>query len=424
MVHEGRRDLSAWLSWQEANHPKAWDLGLERIGRVWQALGGGRIAEHVVIVAGTNGKGSCVRWCEALAVAHGVSVLTFTSPHLYDYRERIRFDGEYVDADALVAAFTAIDAARGETTLTYFEWAALAAFYLCRARMPQLAVLEVGLGGRLDATNLIDADAAIITRIGLDHMDWLGTDVAQIAQEKAGVMRHGQTVALADAHPPLAIVQQADALGVRLWQQGAALCTQRDATALLVDVPNFTATLPLPHLMPGVHQDGQLAACIAVLAQWFTLHVDLVADVVRETAHRGRLMWYPQPAHRADLLLDVAHNQDSAEILRDFLLPLRARYRRIWCVCGMLRDKAHEAVFMMLRDVVDEWVLCSLGGARGYPAARLAEAAHGVGIVTRHLHLAEDCAAGLAMVQAQAGELVVVMGSFVTVADVLKRLEQ
>jgi len=184
-----KRSLHEWLAWQETAHDKAWDLGLHRIGAVWQAMGAPRLARHIITVAGTNGKGSCVCWTEGLCQAHGVSVASFSSPHLSDYRERIRFDGDWVAEDALVAAFEAVDAARGDISLSYFEWSALAAFHLIARRQPQVAVLEVGLGGRLDATNLIDADAAIITRIGLDHQDWLGDTIDSIAREKAGILR-------------------------------------------------------------------------------------------------------------------------------------------------------------------------------------------------------------------------------------------
>ena len=155
-----KRSLDEWLAWQESAHDKAWDLGLERIGNVWRAMGAPRLARHIITVAGTNGKGSCVCWTEGLCQAHGASVASFSSPHLSDYRERIRFDGAWVDEAELVAAFEAVDAARGDISLSYFEWSALAAFHLIARRQPQVAVLEVGLGGRLDATNLIDAEAA------------------------------------------------------------------------------------------------------------------------------------------------------------------------------------------------------------------------------------------------------------------------
>ena len=213
-----KRTLSEWLDWQETAHDKAWDLGLKRVSTVWQALGAPRLATHIITVAGTNGKGSCVCWIEAICRAHGVSVASFTSPHLHDYRERIRFDGEWVTADALVAAFETIDAARGDISLSYFEWSALAAFWLTAQRQPTVAVLEVGLGGRLDATNIIDADAAIITRIGLDHQDWLGHDIPAIAAEKAGILRPGQRVYLPDAHPPAVLCERAAALGASAYR--------------------------------------------------------------------------------------------------------------------------------------------------------------------------------------------------------------
>lgn len=426
MPEQTGQSLAAWLHWQEQSHPKSWDLGLARIGQVWDTMNCGAIADHVVIVAGTNGKGSCVRWCEALAVAHGISVATFTSPHLHDYRERIRFDGEYVNEKELIQAFETINRARGEITLTYFEWAALAAFYLMAHRKPQLAVLEVGLGGRLDATNLIDADAAIMTRIGLDHQDWLGQDIETIAREKAGVMRAGQTVALADAHPPQSVIEHARELGVVLWHQGDELQTTEEDEALRFSVPGYSGVLPLPVYMPGNHQYGHLAACIAVLGQWFSLSLSRIEQVVLETRHYGRLMWQKHPTHQADWLLDVAHNQDSAEVLRDFIMQHRSCYHRVWCLCGMLRDKDHDAVFTLLGEVVDQWVLCTLEGSRGFPATNLGKAAQDTGIDVTRIVVEPSVADGLAAVcaRAQMEDLVVVMGSFVTVAEVLERLKE
>lgn len=159
------KTLNDWLRWQEDNHPQSIDLGLERVGEVWQRLGAPKLAQHTIIVAGTNGKGSCVRWAEEICRAHGVSVASFTSPHLLNYRERIRFNNEMVGEEALIVAFNLIDQLRGQISLTYFEWSALTGLHLIAKRYPEVAVIEVGLGGRLDATNLIDADMAILTRI-------------------------------------------------------------------------------------------------------------------------------------------------------------------------------------------------------------------------------------------------------------------
>lgn len=416
----GSKNLAAWLKWQENAHDKAWDLGLARIGAVWQALGAPRIAGHIVTVAGTNGKGSSVAFTEALCIAHGISVASLTSPHLLDYRERIRFDGEKVAADALCAAFDAIDVARGGISLTYFEWNALAAFYLMAQAQPQVAVLEVGLGGRLDAVNLMDADACIFTRIGLDHIDWLGDTVDKIALEKAGILRTGQYVAFADRHMPAALHERAAQLGINPDVYGQTLNVTEEGGQLCINVPNFRGTVDKPPHMPGAHQHGHLGAALAVLGQWFALREEAVNRAMHSVGVTGRLM----PVRRADgdWLIDVAHNADSAEVLAIHLRTLRARHARIIVLCGMLRDKDQQAVFRALDDVADIWVLAGLPGERGTAVEALAGAARAAGVAQAKLVSCADVPAALeSMMQMKKdNDLLVVMGSFVTVSQVLE----
>lgn len=418
----GSRDLAAWLNWQEKAHGKAWDLGLARIGAVWQALGAPRIARHILTVAGTNGKGSTVAFTEALCRAHGVSVASLTSPHLLDYRERIRFDGEKVAASALCEAFDAIDAARGDISLTYFEWNALAAFYLMAQAQPEVAVLEVGLGGRLDAVNLIDADAAIFTRIGLDHTDWLGDTVAKIAVEKAGILRGGQIVACADAHPPQALLEAARALAITPEVFGKSLQVREAGQHLDVSVPGFAGRIDKPAHMPGVHQHGHLAAVLCVLAHWLPLHDAAVNAAMGEVRVTGRLM----PLVRGgNWLIDVAHNADSAEVLAIHLHTLRPRYDRIVILCGMLRDKDQQAVFRLLDASADHWVLAGLPGERGTGVEALCESARQAGIADGKITACADVPAALFALRRMKkdGDLSVVMGSFVTVSQVLEQFE-
>ena len=415
-----KRSLDEWLAWQESAHDKAWDLGLERIGNVWRAMGAPRLAHHIITVAGTNGKGSCVCWTESLCRAHGASVASFSSPHLRDYRERIRFDGAWVDADELVAAFEAIDAARGDISLSYFEWSALAAFYLIARRQPQVAVLEVGLGGRLDATNLIDADAAIITRIGLDHQDWLGDNIDSIAREKAGIIRAKQRVFLADRTPPAVLAATAASLGAELYRFGAELHAEEAAGGIAVRVPGFAATLPKPPLMPGAHQYGHLTACLAALAPWLQLDAARVAKAILHTQNPARLMQLPGEPR---WLIDVAHNADSAEVLAAWLHNMPRDGGRFIALCGMLRDKDHHAIYRHLAPEIDLWVLGGLDGARGTDVETLAAHAREAGIAAEKLLSCGDIYAAYQHVctLAQPEDTVVVFGSFVTVAAVLEK---
>ncbi len=210
------KSLEQWLDWQLELHTKEIDLGLDRVSRVWQAMGAPAIADKVITVAGTNGKGSTVAFCEAIYHAAGYRVGCYTSPHLLRYNERIRLDHQLASDEQIVSAFEAIDQARGEIPLTYFEFGTLAALWLMAQSRMEIAILEVGLGGRLDAVNIIDADVAVITSIGLDHMDWLGDSIDKIGFEKAGVMRKGHPAVLAAKDLPLVLKRMPIALVRRL----------------------------------------------------------------------------------------------------------------------------------------------------------------------------------------------------------------
>ncbi|SUO97606.1 bifunctional folylpolyglutamate synthase/dihydrofolate synthase [Suttonella ornithocola] len=416
----GKGSLAQWLAWQEAAHPKSWDLGLTRIGQVWQALGAPKIAEHIVSVAGTNGKGSCVCWTEAMCLAHGISVASFSSPHLLDYRERIRFRGKQVTEAELCAAFDAIDEARGAVSLSYFEWSALAAFYLMAKCPPQVAVLEVGLGGRLDAVNLQTADATIFTRIGLDHQDWLGNTIEEIAQEKAGIMRDNQRVVFADKHPPATLLSAAQHHQAKVWHFGKDLTVALHQTTFELHLPQASFELPQPTQMRGEHQYGHLATVAAVLAQWFPLTTSAMTQVMKEAKNPARLMIKEgQPRY----IVDVAHNNDSAEILANFLVSVQRENEHFHMVCGMLKDKDHQAVFRHLANFPNSWYLCSLDGERGTASEVLRVQALQAGIPEQTIRCFNSVceAESAARKTAKPNESIVIMGSFVTVGEILKQ---
>src|SRR5512145_1558596 len=198
--------LEQWLEWQQAAHPRAIDLGLERVARVLARTGWDGLRQPVITIGGTNGKGSCVALVDAMLRAGGYRVGTFTSPHLVDYRERIRIDGEWVSEASLVVAFERIADALVDDSLTFFEFNTLAALLVFETAAPDAVVLEVGLGGRLDAVNVVDADVAVVVSVGLDHTDWLGPDVESIAREKAGIFRPGRPAVCGMPVPPRSIV--------------------------------------------------------------------------------------------------------------------------------------------------------------------------------------------------------------------------
>src|SRR5512140_680951 len=208
--------LDEWLAWQQRVHPTTIDLGVQRIQRVLERTGWRRPAVPVVTVGGTNGKGSTVAMLDAILRAAGYRVGTFTSPHLVDYRERIRLDGRWVSEASLVAAFERIADALGDDSLTFFEFNTLAALLVFETWRPDVLVLEVGMGGRLDAVNLVDPDVAIVTSISLDHMEWLGPDVESIGREKAGIFRRGRPAICGMADPPQSIIAAAQRIGAQL----------------------------------------------------------------------------------------------------------------------------------------------------------------------------------------------------------------
>ncbi len=259
-----KRTLDQWLEYQQAVHPKAIDMGLERIGEVAHRLGLGRPARQVVTVAGTNGKGSTVAFLEAIARAAGLRVGAYTSPHLLRYNERVRVDGTDADDGQLVSAFERIETARGDIPLTYFEYGTLAALLLFEAADLDLALLEVGLGGRLDATNIVDPDVAVITTVDLDHQDYLGDDRESIGAEKAGILRAGRPCVLAEKDPPSSVLRRAYAIGA------FAIRGHSDYLIDLLDEgwrwrePGYEIDLPEPALEAPA-QRGNAAAAIAAL---------------------------------------------------------------------------------------------------------------------------------------------------------------
>ena len=256
--------LDQWLEWQMALHDKAIDLGLDRVNQVGASLGLNKIASQVITVAGTNGKGSSVAAYENWLRQAGFKVASYTSPHLLRYNERIKRDLMPVSDAELCTAFEAVEAARRDTSLTYFEFGTLAALYLMQQWQPDYAILEVGLGGRLDAVNIIDADLVHLTPIGIDHESWLGDDREQIGFEKAGVLRAGIPVVLNDSDPPQSVLKEIDRLNCNCLQTG------RDfESSLLADDQLLwrrgNLEFALDNVLPGIHQAHNLAGVVTGL---------------------------------------------------------------------------------------------------------------------------------------------------------------
>ena len=261
--------LDDWLDWQQQLHPATIELGLRRISSVLARTGWSRPRAPVITVGGTNGKGSCVALLDAVLRANGYRVATFTSPHLVDYRERIRIDGAMVSEASLIAAFERAADALGPDSLTFFEFNTLAALLVFETAVPDVIVLEVGLGGRLDSVNVVDPDVAVVVSIGLDHMDWLGPDLESIGREKAGIFRAGRPAVFGTPEPPQSVRERAHEIGARLQVRG----TDFDGRAAGAAGWDFTvgdrvelAALPLPSL-PGPIQVANAATALMALHQ-------------------------------------------------------------------------------------------------------------------------------------------------------------
>lgn len=413
------RSLCQWLERLEHRHPVAIDLGLARCGDVWQRLGAPRPGQRVVTVAGTNGKGSTVASICALAAALGHSTAAYTSPHLLQFNERLRLDGQPVEDAALVRAFETVEAARGDISLTYFEFTTLACLKLAADAGPDLAVLEVGLGGRLDTVNLVDADIAVITPIGLDHQAFLGPDRETIGGEKAGILRPGIPLVCSEAAPPASVMARAEALGCPTWRSGRDYRFEPVGEGARFVMGQRVLSLPQPRLA-GEHQYANLGAALAataLLEPEIESRVDALAVGIRSVQLPGRL--YTPPGHE-QLLLDVGHNPMAAHSIAGYL----ADQAPVECVIGMLADKDAESVATILAPVVRRWYCAGLAGERGREGEALASAVRRAVPTADILPFPAVSDALAAAREASGHRKILVFGSFHTIADALRALDR
>ncbi|TQM13082.1 dihydrofolate synthase/folylpolyglutamate synthase [Pseudoxanthomonas sp. 3HH-4] len=416
------RDLPAWLAYIEQQHPKSIEMGLERVHEVAARLSLGRPAGRVITVGGTNGKGSTVAFIEAIARAAGWKVGAYTSPHLLRYNERVRIDGVDIDDDSLVAAFEAVEAARVDTTLTYFEFGTLAALWLFERAGLDLAVLEIGLGGRLDAVNIVDPDVAVITTVDIDHTDWLGNERETIGAEKAGIARAWKPLVLGEVDSPSSVLRHAYAIGANALRLGSDFFHEpidsqrwrwREVGAELV--------LPLPALSAPSQRANAATAIAAVRA----LPGDAVPDDafhqgVANAALPGRLQQVR--CDGVDVVLDVGHNPQAARELASWLQgnPITGTTRVVFAA---LADKDVEGIVAALADMPLHWFLAGLTmGPRSQTAEQLAARLQGAIGATVGLHAGVADALYAALEASAPGDRVLVFGSFHTVADALQAL--
>ncbi len=407
--------LQDWLAWQEMLHPRAIDLGLERVGAVAQRLSCLRPAPVVISIAGTNGKGSSLALLEAILLRAGYRVGAYSSPHLLRYNERIRIDGHTIDDPSLCAAFARVDSARQDSSLTYFEFGTLAALDIMSGRELDVALLEVGLGGRLDAVNVVDADAALITSIGLDHIEWLGPDRDSIGREKAGIMRRGRPAVCAEPDPPAGLLQAAAQCGADLSLAGRDFSFSAGASAWRwwsdgrewPDLP--------PPALAGAHQLVNAAGVLAVLA---ALPLRLPRAALETGLRTARLAGRIQRIEgEVEQVLDVSHNAQAAAALAETLRRMLPR-GRCHAVIGMMKDKDAAAFVRALQDCVQYWYVTGLAVGRASAPETLAAT---IRAVTGQAPVAveDDMAQARSALrtQARAGDRILVCGSFHTVAQ-------
>ena len=424
-----KRTLQEWLSWQETLHLSEIDLGLDRIRLVAKQLDILTPDFPIITVAGTNGKGSTVAFFDAILRAQGYKTGAYTSPHLIDYNERITINGLQATDEQIIDAFEEIDTARKAITeeavsLTYFEFSTLAAMLCFKKQKVDVALLEVGLGGRLDAANLWDASLAVITSIGIDHIDWLGDNREIIGTEKSGIMRKSIPVICGDPNPPQTIKSEADRIGAKLIQ----INTDFSYSSLDKDEPNHwkwknavkELTLKKP-VMAGSFQLNNAATVIAgldTIQDLLPTTIDAINKGLTTAAVDGRLQILQTSP---EWLLDVAHNPHAAIQLANYIRT-NPRSGRTYALFSMLKDKDIKQVLTIMNDVIDEWHIVALKGSRGLTLNKLKQCFTEQSIETKvisHPGFKEACDSIKNITKVE--DRVVAFGSFLVVSEILEK---
>jgi len=412
------RTLAEWLQRIEHLQPERIELGLERVAAVHARMGLPRPARQIITIAGTNGKGSTAAFIEAIARAAGWRIGVYTSPHLIRYHERVRIDACEADDALLAAAFNAVEIARGETALTWFETGTLAALWAF-ARQPQpldLAVLEVGLGGRLDAVNVVDPDVAVITTVDLDHQDWLGTDLDSIGYEKAGIARAGTPLVIGDDDPPASVLRHAYAIGAPAIRAGSDFLFAPAGGGWHWREPGYALHLPWPELAAPVQVRNAAIAIAAVRALKRVLPKAAYATGIKTATLSGRLQHFVSGG--VEVRVDIGHNPQAAAALAAWLGQRKGR-GVVHAVYAALADKDAPGVVRALQASVGRWWLAGseAAGGRGQSVQALAGRLAGTAAAQASCHLDVTSAMSAALAAADADDLILVFGSVYAAAE-------
>lgn len=365
--------LADWLELLELRHPKAIDLGLERCGEVWRRMGSAAPAPKIFMVAGTNGKGSTVATLCALLDAFNYQYGSYTSPHLLRYNERVRVNGKAVSDEVLLASFERVEAVRGDISLSYFEFGTLAAIDILAGSGLDFAVMEVGLGGRLDAVNLVDGDCTVITPIGLDHQEYLGNDMESIGREKAGILRPGKPLVCGDPGPPRSVLESAESLGAPVTLLGRDYSIEPRGEQARFRMRGIDLDLPMP-VLRGAHQLNNMATGLAAVLELMPEVSGRLGDLAAGLAAVDLKGRFDKVMEQPDVWIDVGHNPLGAQVIAQALREHGAASgRRIRCVLAMLADKDAESVAAELSGVVSAFYCAGLQGDRGQTGRQLAE---------------------------------------------------
>jgi dihydrofolate synthase/folylpolyglutamate synthase len=416
--------LKGWLDWQESLHPLAIDLGLERAAQVYHAVNPDCVKPLTITVAGTNGKGSCIAYLEAIYRAQGYRVGAYSSPHILKYNERIKIDGKPVADDKICEAFARIESVRGNTSLSYFEFGTLAALDIFWRSGLDVQLLEVGLGGRLDAVNIVDPDVSLITSIGIDHVDWLGATREAIGREKAGIFRAKIPAIVGDCDPPKSLLQSAVDKDARLYCIGRDFGYKKQTTTW----DWFAGARCISHIpepgLKGEHQYRNASAAILaveVLAKDLPVSDRSIRIGLKNIQLLGRFQLIND---KIPVLLDVGHNPEAVKTLVDYL-NMTFPGKRIHAVFSMMKDKDIASVLEIMNPVVYDWFFAPLANPRAAteplmreifsqsPATRISFGFTGF---TEAFNAAKS--------QAREDDLLLVFGSFFLVSDCLNEFEK